>query len=171
MKPSRLVRAGEGERIQLGAEDNYLLFKVFADETDGRFEQYLKHLPPRTIGADMHVHTDTEQYFAVLSGALTVGTNDGDFVLAPGDVAIIDRGTPHSQRNDSDGPTDVLISFAPARNHHLFFEECAKLANLPQRERLAAVAEVRRRFAGFSCYRDGTPNDGLPPIEVELGRH
>lgn len=42
-----------------------------------------------------HSHPETDEFFLVLSGSLTIRLDDGDVVLGPGQVSVVPRGTPH----------------------------------------------------------------------------
>jgi mannose-6-phosphate isomerase-like protein (cupin superfamily) len=54
-----------------------------------------------------HSHPETDEFFLVLSGRLTIRTDDGDVELGPGQVYVVPRGTPH-QPYSADG-ADVLL--------------------------------------------------------------
>lgn len=42
-----------------------------------------------------HSHPDTDEFFLVLSGRLTIRTDDGDVDLGPGQIHVVPRGTAH----------------------------------------------------------------------------
>jgi mannose-6-phosphate isomerase-like protein (cupin superfamily) len=42
-----------------------------------------------------HAHPETDEFFLVLSGALTIRMDDGDVRLGPGDTYVVPKGTPH----------------------------------------------------------------------------
>lgn len=42
-----------------------------------------------------HSHPETDEFFLVLSGSLTIRLDDGDVALRPGQVYVVPRGTPH----------------------------------------------------------------------------
>ena len=42
-----------------------------------------------------HSHPETDEFFLVLSGALTIRMDDGDVHLGPGDTYVVPRGRPH----------------------------------------------------------------------------
>lgn len=42
-----------------------------------------------------HTHDDTDDFFMVLSGRLTIQLRDGDVVLDPGEVYVVPRGVEH----------------------------------------------------------------------------
>lgn len=55
-----------------------------------------------------HSHTETDEFFLVLSGRLTIRTDDGDVQLGPGQVYVVPRGTPH-QPFSADGAEVLLL--------------------------------------------------------------
>lgn len=54
-----------------------------------------------------HAHADTDDFFLVLSGGLTIETEEGDVTLGQGDLYVVPRGVRH--RPVSDGPTELLL--------------------------------------------------------------
>jgi mannose-6-phosphate isomerase-like protein (cupin superfamily) len=42
-----------------------------------------------------HTHPDTDEFFLVLGGELTIRMDGGDVVLGPGDTFVVPRGAPH----------------------------------------------------------------------------
>jgi mannose-6-phosphate isomerase-like protein (cupin superfamily) len=42
-----------------------------------------------------HQHADTDEFFLVLDGELTIRLDDGEVVLGPGDVYVVPRGVHH----------------------------------------------------------------------------
>lgn len=47
-----------------------------------------------------HSHPETDEFFLVLSGALTIAMDDGDVHLGPGDTFVVPRGAFHRPRAD-----------------------------------------------------------------------
>ena len=71
---------------------------------------FTEHWSPRTIGTfnghDLmvvkvlgefvwHEHADTDDFFLVLSGRLTIRMRDGDVTLGPGEVYVVPKGVEH----------------------------------------------------------------------------
>ncbi len=42
-----------------------------------------------------HTHPDTDEFFLVLHGQLTIRLDAGDVTLSPGEVYVVPRGVPH----------------------------------------------------------------------------
>jgi mannose-6-phosphate isomerase-like protein (cupin superfamily) len=55
-----------------------------------------------------HSHPETDEFFLVLRGSMTIRTDDGDVTLGPGQVYVVPRGTPH-QPVSADGAEVVLV--------------------------------------------------------------
>lgn len=55
-----------------------------------------------------HSHPDTDEFFLVLSGSLTIRMDSGDVDLAPGQVFVVPRGVPH-QPVSREGAAVLLI--------------------------------------------------------------
>jgi mannose-6-phosphate isomerase-like protein (cupin superfamily) len=55
-----------------------------------------------------HAHPDTDEFFLVLNGSLTIRMDGGDVLLGPGQVYVVPRGTPH-QPVSPDGAEVVLV--------------------------------------------------------------
>jgi mannose-6-phosphate isomerase-like protein (cupin superfamily) len=58
-----------------------------------------------------HSHPDTDEFFLVLSGQLTIGMEEGDVTLLPGDTFVVPRGRPHQPRTNVEAN---LLLFEPS---------------------------------------------------------
>jgi mannose-6-phosphate isomerase-like protein (cupin superfamily) len=54
-----------------------------------------------------HSHPDTDDFFMVLSGELTIQMRDGDVVLGPGELYIVPKGVEHCPKADVE--THILL--------------------------------------------------------------
>lgn len=54
-----------------------------------------------------HSHPDTDDFFHVLSGRLTIQMRDGDVVLGPGEMFVVPKGVEHCPRADEE--THLMI--------------------------------------------------------------
>jgi mannose-6-phosphate isomerase-like protein (cupin superfamily) len=57
-----------------------------------------------------HQHPDTDEFFLVLSGQLTIQMRDRDVVLAPGELFVVPQGIEHRPRA---GTETALLLFEP----------------------------------------------------------
>ncbi len=55
-----------------------------------------------------HSHPETDEFFLVLRGFLTIKMDAGDVVLGPGQLYVVPRGVPH-QPVSADGAEVVLL--------------------------------------------------------------
>jgi len=49
-----------------------------------------------------HLHAETDDFFLVLSGRLTIQLRDGDVHLGPGELYVVPRGVEHCPRADDE---------------------------------------------------------------------
>ena len=49
-----------------------------------------------------HSHDDTDDFFMVLKGRLTIQMSDGDIVLNPGEVYVVPKGVEHCPKADEE---------------------------------------------------------------------
>tara|TARA_R110002020_G_scaffold64925_4_gene171849 strand:+ start:7831 stop:8187 length:357 start_codon:yes stop_codon:yes gene_type:complete len=54
-----------------------------------------------------HSHPETDDFFLVLSGRLTIQMRDGDVVLGPGEMYVVPKGVEHCPRADEE--THLLL--------------------------------------------------------------
>ena len=59
-----------------------------------------------------HSHPETDEFFLVLSGELTIEMDDGDVSLTAGDTYVVPRGSFHRPRADSE---TTLLLFEPSQ--------------------------------------------------------
>ena len=58
---------------------------------------------------DSHIHDNVEQLFIVLKGALMFQSDQGEFLVRPGQAVLVYRGEMHSNYNAAeDGETEYL---------------------------------------------------------------
>jgi mannose-6-phosphate isomerase-like protein (cupin superfamily) len=55
-----------------------------------------------------HAHAETDDFFLVVSGELTIQLRDRDVVLGPGELFVVPRGVEHCPRSD-EGAEVLLI--------------------------------------------------------------
>ena len=63
-----------------------------------------------------HSHPETDEFFLVLRGALTIKMESGDVTLGPGQMFVVPRGVPH-QPLSTDGADVVLIEPSETVKH------------------------------------------------------
>ena len=55
-----------------------------------------------------HSHPDTDEFFLVLTGSMTIRMDDGEVTLGPGQAYVVPRGV-HHQPVSADGAEVVLV--------------------------------------------------------------
>ena len=83
---------------------------------------FAEHWQPRTVGQfnghDLmvvkvkgefvwHEHADSDDFFLVLKGRLTIQTTDGNVTLGPGELFVVPRGVQHCPRAEEE--THLLL--------------------------------------------------------------
>jgi mannose-6-phosphate isomerase-like protein (cupin superfamily) len=58
-----------------------------------------------------HSHPETDEFFLVLSGCLTIGMDDGAVKLEPGDTFVVPRGKAHQPQSEAEA---TLLLFEPS---------------------------------------------------------
>jgi mannose-6-phosphate isomerase-like protein (cupin superfamily) len=106
--PDKLVVSGAGEMIENPFHPVRLLLS--SEESAGDVTVYEFELPPRSPGSPPHTHTLEDEYFYVISGALSVMTGDQVLSLYPGDFAALNRGNTHMFWNASDETTRLIMT-------------------------------------------------------------
>ena len=87
-----------------------------------RLATFAEHWQPRTVGQfnghDLmvvkvkgefvwHEHADSDDFFLVLKGRLTIQTADGNVTLGPGELFVVPRGVQHCPRAEEE--THLLL--------------------------------------------------------------
>jgi mannose-6-phosphate isomerase-like protein (cupin superfamily) len=54
-----------------------------------------------------HSHADTDDFFLVLKGRLTIQMREGDVVLGPGEMFVVPQGVEHCPKADEE--THILL--------------------------------------------------------------
>lgn len=75
----------------------------------------------------LHVHHETDETFFVVSGELSLFVDGQKHRLERGDYAVIPRGTPHAQGNESGAESVILLTLVPGA-FEAFFDARAEIA-------------------------------------------
>lgn len=144
-----ISEAGAGELIEM-EPGSLVRFKIFSRDTDGLIELYERELPPRTIGADPHLHLTTTETFYVVQGQPVILCGDAERSYPPGAIVVVPPNTVHAYSNPSGEHVKVLISFTPALGHEEFFRGLSELKHGAAQTYAERLAELRRRFGSVS---------------------
>jgi quercetin dioxygenase-like cupin family protein len=141
--------AGQGRTVAV-VGDVYRFLATGAD-TNGKYAQWEALVPPGG-GPPPHVHSREEEGFFILEGEITLTVNGERIVAKAGTFANMPVGTPHSFKNESEQPTKMLISVAPAGLEQMFFEvgvpltERATMALPPTKDEIERLLAVAPRY-------------------------
>ncbi len=94
------------ERINL-AEKLALFSEYWSPRTVARFNEYDIMVVKVQGEFVWHKHDDTDDFFLVLEGRLTVRLRDRDVILGPGELFVVPRGIEHQTRAEEE--THLLL--------------------------------------------------------------
>jgi quercetin dioxygenase-like cupin family protein len=126
-------------------------FLATGDETNGKYA-LLEAIVPSGGGPPLHVHSREEEGFYILAGQIAFQIGDERIVATTGMFANMPVGTPHSFKNESDKPSKMLISIAPAGLERMFFEcgvpmpQGATTAPPPAKAEIEKLLEIAPRY-------------------------
>ncbi|MGD9734766.1 MAG: cupin domain-containing protein [Solirubrobacterales bacterium] len=146
------------------------------EDTDGELFEHIDWYDAREPGPLPHVHPGTEDSFEVLEGALEVCI-DGEWVsLGPGETATVPPGVPHTFRNATDGPVQVVCRHRPAGRAEAFFRDMHRLIeegrikHLPPKDPRSAIYAAMLIHAYPDEIRVVKPPNGLFTTMAAVGR-
>jgi mannose-6-phosphate isomerase-like protein (cupin superfamily) len=123
-------------------------FKLQARESAGLLTILEFSLRPWESGPDLHLHSNSDESFYVVSGELEMQVGEERHVLGPGDFAWVPRGTPHTFANASSQPAVAITAATPGGLENYFADQAEYLASCRGEPDPAILAEIRRRHGG-----------------------
>jgi mannose-6-phosphate isomerase-like protein (cupin superfamily) len=130
-----VVGPGDGKAVDLGSLG--VRFMVWSEESGGGFSLVEHPIPPRTLAAPLHRHTNEDEYSYILEGRMGAQLGDEVVHAEVGDLVFKPRDQWHAFWNAGDGPCRILEIISPGGFEHLF-EEVAE-----PREDTAPSLDVR----------------------------
>lgn len=118
-EPSALVPAGHGPTTWF--DGNVYTVKASAESTNGAMSVLESSILPGS-GPPLHVHTQEDEAFYVLSGQLSFTVGDEQFLGKAGDFVLVPRGVPHCFKNISAHVAHTIFVYTPA-GFEKFFQE------------------------------------------------
>jgi mannose-6-phosphate isomerase-like protein (cupin superfamily) len=123
-KPSddgpHVVGPGDGKAVDLGSLG--VRFMVWSEESGGGFSLVEHPIPPRTLAAPLHRHTNEDEYSYILEGRMGAQLEDEVVHAEVGDLVFKPRDQWHAFWNAGDGPCRILEIISPGGFEHLFEE-------------------------------------------------
>jgi mannose-6-phosphate isomerase-like protein (cupin superfamily) len=89
------------EKVNL-AEKLSLLDEHFSPRIVGELNDYKLEVVKAKGEFVWHSHPDTDDFFLVVAGRLTIQLRDGNVELGPGELCVIPRGVEHCPRADEE---------------------------------------------------------------------
>jgi quercetin dioxygenase-like cupin family protein len=139
-----LHRPAGTARMYWGPGDLYR-FLVTGEETGGAYFAMEALVPPGG-GPPPHVHTNEDETFYVLEGAVTFRLGDETVLAGPGDFVHVPRGHVHNFHNGAATTARLILTFTPAGIER-FFEETLQRAYDASGEPPEPVEAVAARYA------------------------
>jgi len=142
-----MIRAGDTLVNPVTGER--LVWEDTSSETNGAYTLFDTYVEPGGAVAAAHVHPYQTEIFTVVEGRLGVKRGREKLELAPGQVALIDPGTPHKFWNAGDETLRFRAEVRPALDFESLIETMFTLAaegktnrkGLPSPLRLAVIAD------------------------------
>jgi quercetin dioxygenase-like cupin family protein len=146
MKGQLMIR--NGDTLENPVTGEVLIFRRTSGETGGEAVEVETIVRPGGFVAAAHVHPFQTERFEVLEGQLGLRVGDREQVAGPGEVATVQRGTPHRFWNAGEGEARFLLEVRPALGFESLIETMFTLAGegktnrkgLPNPLRLAVIA-------------------------------
>jgi quercetin dioxygenase-like cupin family protein len=139
--------------------DTRIEFELTSADTNGTLLRFKETYRPGTPRPPMHIHAAQTERFTVLSGTLGVRVGREVRILAPGEVADVPPGTPHTLWNAGNDPCVHRVEMMPALSMEDFFQEIVTLeaqGGMPPR----SLADAGRVATLFLVHRNQLA--GLP---------
>jgi mannose-6-phosphate isomerase-like protein (cupin superfamily) len=141
-----MIRAGDS--IVNPATGERLVFERTSHDTDGEYTLFDTFVEPGGSVASAHVHPYQTEIFTVAQGRLGVKRGREKLELGPGEVAMIDPGTPHKFWNAGDETLRFRAEVRPSLEFESLIETMFGLAadgktnekGMPGPLRLAVIA-------------------------------
>jgi len=156
------VPAGEGIRLWVpeeppadlvdgeGPEMSTYTFLTTAENTGGALA-VVDTVVPGGNGPPEHMHGDADESFYVLEGEFEISAAGKTFVIKPGDLAFVPRGTLHIWKNRGTEPARMLRIYTPG-GHEKFFIEISRPAEPGQPAPKLTHEDVRRAEAAVAKF-------------------
>ncbi|HZC02920.1 MAG TPA: cupin domain-containing protein [Gammaproteobacteria bacterium] len=116
----RILGPNDGKAVDLGSVG--VRFMVWSEESGGGFSLVEHPIPPRTLAAPLHRHTNEDEYSYVLEGRLGALLGDEVVYAEKGDLVFKPRDQWHTFWNAGDQPCRILEIISPGGFEHVFRE-------------------------------------------------
>ena len=139
-----------GDRLENPVTGEVLIFHKTSRDTGGEAVLVETIVRPGGFVAAAHVHPHQTERFQVLEGQVGLRVGDAEQVAGPGEVAVVEPGTPHRFWNAGDDDARFLWEVTPALDFESLIETMFTLAaegktnrkGMPNPLRLAVIARA-----------------------------
>ena len=153
-RKSVLVRAGEDRTAQpFEFLDATFTVKVSGKDTEGRCVIF-DTLRRGKMGPQLHLHTDVDEWFYVLSGEFKFQAGEEILRLKAGDTLMVPQGVAHAFVKNSDGAARLVVMHQPAGTMEEYFRIASQLPDQRPEARKALAEKHGMRFLGPSLQPD-----------------
>ena len=140
----------KGDMLENPVTGEVLVFHRTSEETDGESVLVETIVRPHGFVAAAHVHPSQTERFEVLEGLLGLRIGGDERLARPGDIAVVEPGTPHRFWNAGEDEARFLCEVRPAIQFESLIETMFTLAaegktnhkGLPNPLRLAVIAKA-----------------------------
>jgi quercetin dioxygenase-like cupin family protein len=136
-----VIQPGEGQHFDFGSLGVH--WRIEGTESAGRFAIVEHPIPPRSLAAPLHLHSNEDEYSYVLEGTLGALLGDDVVGATPGSWVLKPRGEWHAFWNAADTPCRIIEVISPAGFENYFREVAAVFeasqGGVPDLEGFAAV--------------------------------
>jgi quercetin dioxygenase-like cupin family protein len=161
-----------GDTIQNPVTGERITFLATSRDTDGEAVVVEVVVQPQGSVAAAHVHPSQSERFAVAAGTLGLKVGGKKLTLRPGDIAIVEPGTPHKFWNAGEEQVRFVCEVRPALQFESLLETMFALAadgktnrkGMPNPLRLAVIAK-----AHFDTVRLPFPPAWMQKLGLALG--
>ena len=136
----RILGPNDGEAADFGSFG--VRFLIWSEESGGGFSLLEHPIPPRTLAAPLHRHTNEDEYSYVLEGRMGAQLGDEVVYAERGELVFKPRDQWHTFWNAGDGPLRILEIISPGGFEHMFKE----MAEDPEAMNGEAASTLDARF-------------------------
>lgn len=99
-----------------------------AEDTSGKSLEMEWTLAPNSGGTPVHIHPEAIETYEILSGELEIFKNDRWITAKEGEKIIIEKGVPHTFKNNTDQEVKVYNTHQPSMAFEDFFKGLEKFS-------------------------------------------
>jgi mannose-6-phosphate isomerase-like protein (cupin superfamily) len=143
-----LVRSGQGRNEKpLRIQDSEFHVIVSGKDSNGECVVFdtIRH---GSSGPNLHLHTDVDEWFYVVSGTFKFRAGDDILRLNPGDSLFVPRNVVHAFVKTSEGSARLLVMHEPAGTMEEFFQETSQLTDQSPENRKAYAEKHGMKILG-----------------------